>query len=98
MTYLGPDLPAEDIAEAAVRTRARGTALSVVYPPGDPAVGDELRRLRTALPKHVALVVGGAASSAYGAVLDEIGAVRLNDLAELRAQLQRLRHARRRGR
>jgi methanogenic corrinoid protein MtbC1 len=97
VTYVGADLPAEDIAEAATRARARVAALSVVYPGGDPTVAHELRRLRALLPKDVTLVVGGAASSAYGAVLDEIGAVRLDALADLRAQLRTLRRARRRG-
>jgi methylmalonyl-CoA mutase cobalamin-binding domain/chain len=91
VTYLGAELPAEDIAEAAVQTQARAVALSVVSPGGDPAVGHELRRLRTLLPKDVALVVGGAAASAYRSVLDEIGAVRLNDLEGFRAQLRMLR-------
>ena len=96
VTYLGPDLPAEDIAECAVRTRARAVALSVVYPAGDPAVGDELRRLRTALPKRTALLVGGAATPSYSAVLTAIGAVRLEDLTGLRVVLRKLRRARRR--
>ena len=95
VTSLGPDLPAEDIAEAAARTGARAVALSVIYPAGDLALRDELRRLRTALPKAVGLVVGGAASSAYSAVLDEIGAVRLDDLAHFRAYLRTLGRTRR---
>jgi len=98
VTYLGADLPAEDIAEAAARTRARAAALSVVFPAGDAALGDELRRLRAALPKDVTLVVGGAAASAYSEVLNEIGAERLNDLEDFRAQLRTLRRARRRRR
>jgi len=95
VTYLGPDLPAEDIAEGAIRTRARAVALSVVYPTGDPAIGDELGRLRLALPKDITLLVGGAAASAYASSLDEIGAVRLNGLADLRVQLRTLGRARR---
>jgi methanogenic corrinoid protein MtbC1 len=95
VTYLGTDLPAEDIAEAAARTRARAVALSVVFAAGDPALGDELRRLRTALPKDVALVVGGAAASAYTEVLDDIGAARVTDLAVFRLQLRTLRRAQR---
>jgi methanogenic corrinoid protein MtbC1 len=98
VTYLGADLPAEDIAEAAARTRARAAALSVVFPAGDAALGDELRRLRAVLPKDVTLVVGGAAASAYSEVLDEIGAERLNDLEDFRAQLRTLRRVRRRRR
>jgi methanogenic corrinoid protein MtbC1 len=97
VTYLGTDLPAEDIAEAAARTRARVAALSVVFPSGDAALGDELRRLRAVLPKDVTLLVGGAAASAYSEVLNEIGAVRLNDLEDFRAQLRTLRRTRRRA-
>jgi DNA-binding transcriptional MerR regulator/methylmalonyl-CoA mutase cobalamin-binding subunit len=94
VTYLGTDLPAEDIAEAAARTRARAAALSVVFPAGDTALADELRHLRAALPKDVTLVVGGAAASAYSGVLDEIGAARLNDLEAFRAHLRTLWRAR----
>jgi methylmalonyl-CoA mutase cobalamin-binding subunit len=97
VTYLGADLPAEDIGEAAVRTRADAVALSLVYPAGDIAVGDELRRLRRVLPAGVALLVGGAASASYAAVLDDIGAIRLDGLAGFRAELVTLRRARRRG-
>jgi DNA-binding transcriptional MerR regulator/methanogenic corrinoid protein MtbC1 len=95
VTYLGTDLPAEDIAEAAARTRARATALSVVFPAGDAALEDELRRLRAGLPKDVVLIVGGAAASAYSEVLDEIGAARLSDLDAFRVQLRTLRRGRR---
>jgi methanogenic corrinoid protein MtbC1 len=91
VTYLGADLPAEDIAEAAARTRARAVALSVVFPAGDATLEDELRRLRALLPKDVTLAVGGAAASAYRAVLNEIGAARLDDLEAFRAQLRTLR-------
>lgn len=93
VTYLGADLPAEDITEAAAQTRPRAVGLSVVFPAGDLALASEFRRLRAMLPKDVALVVGGAASPAYAAVLDEIGAVRLNDLDDFRAHLRTLRRA-----
>ncbi len=96
VTYLGPDLPAEDIAEAAIRTRARAVALSIVYPTGDLAVGDELRRLRSALPKDITVLVGGAGATAYGSSLAEISAVPLNSLADLRVALGTLRRSRRR--
>lgn len=95
VTYLGPDLPAEDIAEAAIRTRARGVALSLVYPTGDPAVGEEMRRLRHALPKEVTVLVGGAAAPSYAASLEEIRAVPLDSLAGLRTALATLRRTRR---
>jgi len=96
VTYLGADLPAEDIAEAAVRTRAQVVGLSVVFPMGELTLADELRRLRAKLPSNVTLVVGGAASSAYGLVLDEIGAVRIDDLEGFRTQLRTSHPSRRR--
>lgn len=95
VTYLGPGLPAEDIAEAAMRTRARAVALSVVYPARDPALTDEFRRLRTTLPKKVTILAGGAASSGYSGILDDIGAVRLDDLESFRVRLRTLGGARR---
>lgn len=96
VTYLGPDLPAEDIAEGAIRTRARAVALSIVYPSGGLAVDDELRRLRSALPKDITVLLGGAGAAAYDPSIEEIGAVRLKSLEDLRAMLRTLRRSRRR--
>lgn len=98
VTYLGASLPAEDIAMAAAQTRARAVALSVVYPADDRAVGHELQRLGTLLPKDVTLVVGGAASPGYRAVLEEIGATPVGDLADFRSRLRVLRRGRQRNR
>jgi MerR family transcriptional regulator, light-induced transcriptional regulator len=91
VTYLGAGLPAEDIAEAAVRTHARAVALSLVYPAGDPAVAHELRRLRALLPAQVTMIAGGAAASAYRAPLDDTGTRLIADLGELRTMLRALR-------
>jgi DNA-binding transcriptional MerR regulator/methylmalonyl-CoA mutase cobalamin-binding subunit len=90
-TYLGPDLPAEEIAAAAAEKGAQVIALSLIYPPDDPRLADDLRRLRRLLSPSTALLAGGRACSAYGAVLDEIGAVRVPDLPALRRELDRLR-------
>jgi hypothetical protein len=46
VTYLGPNLPAEEIVAAAGRRGARAVALSVVFPADDARLYDELRRLR----------------------------------------------------
>lgn len=97
VTYLGAGLPAEDIAEAAVRTHARAVALSLVYPAGDPAVAHELRRLRALLPARVTTLAGGGAASAYRTPLDETGTRLVSDLGELRAMLRALRPRSRNG-
>lgn len=56
--YLGPNLPSEEIAEAAVRARAELVLISIVV--DDPGASEGLARLRGALPPGVRLIVGGA--------------------------------------
>jgi DNA-binding transcriptional MerR regulator/methylmalonyl-CoA mutase cobalamin-binding subunit len=63
--YLGADLPAQDIAAAALQSRASAVALSVVYPYDDPKLAGELMALRAALPSHVGIITGGAAAPGY---------------------------------
>jgi DNA-binding transcriptional MerR regulator/methylmalonyl-CoA mutase cobalamin-binding subunit len=91
VTYLGPSLPAEEIAAAAQQSHARAVALSLVYPPDDPFLRGELVRLRRGLPEGVAVLVGGQAYGAYADVLQQIGALVLTDLATLRKHLDILR-------
>jgi methanogenic corrinoid protein MtbC1 len=91
VTYLGSDLPAEEIAAAAVQKSAKAVALSIVYPPDDPLLHEEIRRLRRLLPRTTELIVGGRAASSYAAVLDETGARRVENLRELREELDLLR-------
>lgn len=93
VTYLGPDLPAEDIAAATKSKGARAVALSIVYPTDDPQLGRELKRLGGQLGRDVSLLVGGASAHAYREVLDDIGALVTPDVSNLRAELQKLRAA-----
>ncbi len=92
-TYLGPNLPAEELAVAVKLRRSVAVALSVVHPGDDPGLAGELRRLRRLLADDVALIVGGSAAQDYEPVLKEIGALRRPDLASFRAELQALRTA-----
>jgi|SRR5687767_3318301 len=62
--YLGPDLPAADIATAAIATDVTMVAISIVYVDDRARVLGELRTLRELLPESIGLAVGGA-----GAVL-----------------------------
>ncbi len=91
--YLGPDLPPQEIAAAALQRGARAVALGLTYPPDDPLLVEDLKRLRRLLPPGTALIVGGRASCAYAATLDEIGARRVEDFEDLRRELQALRVA-----
>ena len=87
VTYLGADLPAAAIAEAARQARASVVGLSIVHPTDDPQLPGELRALRAALPADVVLLVGGAGAAGYSRVLRETRAVFVSDLASLRPAL-----------
>jgi DNA-binding transcriptional MerR regulator/methylmalonyl-CoA mutase cobalamin-binding subunit len=91
VTYLGPNLPAEDIAAAAHHDQARAIGLSIIYPPDDPHLPQELTRLRRALPSDVTIFVGGRGSASYQETLDHLGIVRPRDWQALRQHLDALR-------
>ena len=84
--YLGPSLPAVEIAEAARRTGARAVAVSVVdgLEADATAAGRELSALREALPEGVLLVTGGRRAPA---VAPE-GVMVVGDLEGLREVLE----------
>lgn len=90
-TYLGPDLPAEEIAGAAAATGARAVLLSIVYPGDDPHLGAELVRLRGLLGDEVALLAGGRAAPQYAPFLERAGALTPATLDDLRDSLRLLR-------
>ena len=91
--FLGADLPALEIAAAAKANDALAVALSVIYPHDDPLLGAELVTLHEALGP-VPILVGGRSAHGYRRVLDQIGAVALESLADLRDQLEALRSTR----
>ncbi|MSR83194.1 MAG: MerR family transcriptional regulator [Candidatus Latescibacteria bacterium] len=89
--FLGPDLPAEEIAGASHRTGARAVALSLVFPSDDPHLADELARLASMLNPQTALLIGGQAAPAYQPAIAAARAVQVPDLTALRQELDRLR-------
>lgn len=93
VTYLGPNLPATEIARAVHESRPRAIGLSIVYPSNDIEVRGELLQLRTAIPREVALIVGGRAAVTYNALLHEIRAIQPPTLAAFREELRRLKVA-----
>ncbi|HPQ42083.1 MAG TPA: MerR family transcriptional regulator [bacterium] len=92
VTYLGPDLPAEEIAAMAVKTHANLVALSLVYPADDPLLPDELSRLKHLLPRQVSVIAGGSASAAYKRTMDALGIFNLPSLAAFREYLHNIRN------
>lgn len=57
--YLGPNLPAAELAAAAIEVGARALALSVTLVEDEEGLLDELRTLRRLLPEGVEIVIGG---------------------------------------
>jgi DNA-binding transcriptional MerR regulator/methylmalonyl-CoA mutase cobalamin-binding subunit len=93
VTYLGPNLPAEDIAAAAQQHHAKAVCLSLVYPPDDPHLPQELVRLRQYLSPNIAVFIGGRATAGYRDILQRIEAVLPSSLAEFRVQMEIVRTA-----
>ena len=87
----GANLPAEDIAAAVHQDQARAIGLSIIYPPDDPHLPQELAKLRRYLPSDVTIFVGGLSSASYQEILDSLGVVRPRDLQEFRRHLEALR-------
>ncbi len=86
VVYLGPNVPAADIAGAARQAGARCVAMSVGYGNGRVARA-EVAAVRDALPSAVDVVIGGARSHELEAVT---GVDRLEDLESFVAYLDAL--------
>ena len=89
--YLGPDLPAEEIALAAQESGSRAVVLSLSYPQDDPGTMEQLRALRRFVGDRVAILAGGRAAASYLTTLVGIDARLLDDLDSLGAALDSLR-------
>jgi methanogenic corrinoid protein MtbC1 len=91
VTYLGADLPAEEIAAAVQHKGARVIALSLVYPTDDPHLGRELFKLRRLIGEDVLILLGGRAARPYAEIVGQISAQILNNSTDLRGVLRTLR-------
>lgn len=89
--YLGPNLPAEEVAAAARQNQARAVALSIVYPADDPRLEPDLQKLRRHLPDEAAVLIGGRAAPSYRALAEMPGVQLIKDLASFSAILEALR-------
>ena len=91
--YLGPSLPAADIAHVASENSAKAVILSIVHPADDPGLASELKTLRKLLPKKTAIIAGGESANAYADLLDGAEIIVTNDLDEFSGHLKRLRQS-----
>ena len=81
VVYLGVDLPASDIAAAAIATKARVIAMSVIYVQDRGRTLGELRALRALIPPSISIIVGGAG---VAGMEDDIGRLGIRVGASLR--------------
>ncbi|HZN96313.1 MAG TPA: MerR family transcriptional regulator [Gemmatimonadales bacterium] len=93
ITYLGPDLPVVELLAAARDIEARAVALSTVYSPNDEKLLAAVKATREGMPKRTPLIIGGAAANRLREPMGASGAIVLDSLPELRAQLRELREA-----
>jgi methylmalonyl-CoA mutase cobalamin-binding subunit len=89
--FLGGDLPAAEIAGAAVAAGARAVAVSALYADDAARLLGELRALRERLPAGVPLLVGGRAALPLSRELARSGIEVGESLDALRLALRRAR-------
>jgi methanogenic corrinoid protein MtbC1 len=95
VTYLGADLPVDELLSAVGQAEADAVALSIVNPGSAPRLLTALRQVREGLPSRVVLLLGGAGAPRVQAELDMDGVELIDSLAELRPALQRIARAHR---
>jgi DNA-binding transcriptional MerR regulator/methylmalonyl-CoA mutase cobalamin-binding subunit len=83
VVYLGPDLPADEVVDAARRTGAQLVALSLVYEEGE-GLAARVARVRSGLPTDVDVVIGGPAATGLHPLT---GVRELGSCSELRRYL-----------
>ena len=88
VTYLGPDLPAADLARAARALEASAIAVSLTV--GDRAVAREIEAVRRLAGRRMPILVGGRAMPRLDGRLDRAGVTRVPTLPALRAALRTL--------
>jgi DNA-binding transcriptional MerR regulator/methylmalonyl-CoA mutase cobalamin-binding subunit len=94
VAYLGPNLPAEEIAVALRKYDSKVVGLSIIYPVDDPRLTVELRKLRRLAGDELYVIIGGQGAVAYEEQLTDVGVTMVDDLNALVAHLDRLRKLR----
>jgi DNA-binding transcriptional MerR regulator/methylmalonyl-CoA mutase cobalamin-binding subunit len=90
VTYLGVDLPAEEIAMAVKYVNAHALTISLSFASDDHIVHKELRRLKKLIGNDVALIVGGRAAGHFQGLLNEIGVLTIQNYQHFREILKEL--------
>ena len=88
--YFGPNLPAEEIAAAAVYKKAVAVTLSVVYRDAERQTLREIKRLRQYVAENVAIIVGGRGMLSCRADLKQLNVSYPQNISEFRDIISKL--------
>lgn len=91
VSYLGPNLPTEEIIAAAIKLRSKVIALSIIYPPDHFELKQELRKYRELLPKDMFLIVGGKGAEIHLEDLIRIRSTYVKDFQEFLTALDEVK-------
>ena len=92
VTYLGANMPVEEIAGAIHQNNAKLLLLSLTYPPDDAQLKIQLSKLPDYIPEETKVIVGGRSAASYDKVIQQIGAVRIENYSDLRDYTRELRN------
>ena len=92
VTYLGANMPVEEIAGAIHQNNAKLLLLSLTYPPDDAQLKIQLSKLPDYIPEETKVIVGGRSAVSYDKVIQQIGAVRIENYSDLRDYTRELRN------
>ena len=88
--YLGPCLPAEEMAYAVRKVNARALAISIGHGISDYKISVVLKKIRRYLGWEVPIFVGGQGAAAAAATFQEINAIQVDDLRQFRTRIEAL--------
>ncbi|MGD9057846.1 MAG: MerR family transcriptional regulator [Desulfobacterales bacterium] len=88
--YFGPNLPAEEIAAAAVYKKAVAVTLSIIYHGAERQTLREIKRLRQYVADDVALIVGGRGMQSCRADLKQLNVSFPQNISEFRDMISKL--------
>lgn len=89
--YLGTELPSDEIVFACDHAAATAVALGIARPSDDPHLPNALRQIKESLAEKTSLIVCGSAVSGYTEVIEEVNAIVVQTMGELRLELDRLK-------
>jgi DNA-binding transcriptional MerR regulator/methylmalonyl-CoA mutase cobalamin-binding subunit len=88
--YLGPSLPADEIAAAASLSNASAVALSITFSYDHQQLVEEVKKLRRFLSNDTTLFIGGQDASTFSDRFDELNVQLLDSLDNLKLALDNL--------